>query len=424
MSIRERALANGTKVYDVCIDLPPVPSTGKRRQERRTFRTKTEGRGYERERRTEVKQGRAIARTKLSFGDYLQTWLADVVALRCATTTATQYRWVVAQRITPVLGHIVLADLTTGRLQRFIADLARTPTARRTQLSRRSVEETYRLLHMALQAAVRQRLIPVNPADGVSLPRADRSPQREAWTTEEARRFLAVASQDAYEPLWTLALLTGLRRAELLGLRWRDIDWDAGTATIRQTVTKAGSRPTTKPPKNPTSRRPVPLSAETLALLAAHRQRQRQHIEECLDAYEDNDLICPNAYGQAWYPDTVSHRFKRLVELAGVRAVNLHYTRHTYASLALAQGETLAAVSEVLGHADRRTTLGFYQHVEQRQRQGVAETVSGLLMSHRTANVTCNVTNQEEETPSGAIAPERVVVRPVGLEPATFRSAI
>jgi integrase len=238
---------------------------------------------------------------------------------------------------------------------------------------------------------------------------------------------MAVAGQDAFEPLWTLALLTGMRRGELLGLRWGDIDWDHGTASVRQTRTKAGSAAITKGPKNASSRRTIPLPPAALALLAMHRQCQTLHIEECADAYEDNDLVCCNAYGQPWYPDTATHRFRALVQLAGVPLMNLHYTRHTFASMALRAGESLAAVSEVLGHADRETTLRIYQEVQADQHRAVADAVAGLLMSHLQPDVTCDVTNTEdphEKSPAGVDAPEGEVVHPWRLERQTFRSAI
>jgi hypothetical protein len=259
------------------------------------------------------------------------------------------------------------------------------------------------------------------------LPKAERRPSRPTWTAEQARRFLAVASQDPYEPLWTLACLTGMRRGELLGLRWCDIDWQEGTASVRQTRTKAGSRPITKGPKNPHSRRPIPLPLAALEVLADHRQAQAQHIAECGDVYEDNDLICCNAYGQPWYPDTATHRFKLLVEQAGVPLLNLHYTRHNYATLALRAGEPLAAVSEVLGHADRETTLRIYQDVQPDQHRAVGDAVAGLLMSQPTADVTSNVTCKEDATKNAAQnggAPLAEVVRPWRLERQTFRSAI
>jgi integrase len=426
MSITPRTLKNGATVYDVCLDLARKPDGG-RNQERRTFKTLKEAKAHETRRKAEVQAGTAVQRVRTTFGDYARGWLADVAAIRCEETTLRQYTFVVERRLLPDLERLPIADLTTPRLQRLVADLARRPSRRGGTLSRRSVEEAYRLLHMVLATAAEQRLLPRNPADGVQLPRLERAPRKAAWSAEEAAAFHAVAGRDAYEPLWTLALFTGMRRAELLGLRWADIDFAAGTATVRQTRAKAGGAAVTKGPKNRTSGRAVPLAPDALALLAAHRQRQALHVEECLDAYADNDLVCCNWFGEPWYPDTASRRFRRLVEQAGVRPVNLHYTRHTFASLALARGESLAAVSEVLGHADRETTLRIYQSVEQRAHRAVAATVAEAIMSHGAGNVTSDVTNKEEQTKNATATggvPLGQLARPEGLEPPAFRSGI
>jgi len=426
VSIRVRKLKDGSAVFDTVVDLGPDPATGKRRQERRTFKSKSEARAHERARRTEVAQGVAIARSRLAFGEYLATWLADVVDVTCERTTAAQYRWCVGRRLLPALGDTPLADVSTPQLQRWVADLARTVGRRGVPLSRRSVEEAYRIAHMALGAAARQRLVPRNPADGVVLPKYDRTPRTQAWLPDDAARFFVVAAQDAYEPLWTLAMLTGMRRAELLGLRWCDVDWHGSRLHIRRTRTKAGTNPVTKGTKSGRERT-IPVPPEALTLLATHRERQALHIAECADAYVDQDLICCNPYGEYWYPDTVTARFKKLVRSAGVPMVSLHYTRHNYASMALRAGESLAAVSEVLGHADRETTLRVYQEVAPDQHRAVSDAVAGLLMSHSGADVTSRVTSKEEGKKKPAYDGGfslGMVARPTGLEPVTFRSGI
>ena len=426
MSIRPRKLKDGSLVYDITIDLARKPN-GDRNQERHTCGTMKEARAWETMRKAEVLAGKAVARPKLTFGAYIDQWFEDVSSLKHEESTRRQYRFVADKRVLPALGKIGLADLTTPHLQRWIAGLARTPSRRGGTLSRRSVDESRAFVHMVLETATRQRMLAHNPADALEMPRIERAPRKQAWTDEEAARFLTVAQQDPYEPIWTLALLTGMRRGELLGLRWQDIDWDAGVARVLQTRTKAGSDPTTKGPKNRTSRRRIPLSPDALSVLTAHRARQHLHIEESANAYHDQDLICCNWFGDFWYPDTVTHRFKQLVALAGVRAVNLHYTRHTFASLALARGASLAAVSEVLGHSNKRTTIRMYQSVEPEQHSAVVDTVARAVMSHLGPDVTSIVTNKEEAeekaAPVEAASPEELV-HPWRLERQTFRSAI
>ena len=247
-----------------------------------------------------------------------------------------------------------------------------------------------------------------------------------SWTAPEAARFLSLAGGDAHEPLWSLAVYTGMRRAELLGLRWSDIDWDAGLLTVSVTRTLAGSTPITKGTKSGRVRG-IPLSPEALALLSGWRDRQAAHIEECHDAYRDQGLVCCTPYGDFWYPTTATRRFKQLVALADVPEINLHRTRHTFASLALRAGEPLAAVAEVLGHADPRTTLSAYQDIKPDQRRQVSGTVAALIMAQSGADVPSPVPSkmiEASETPSRTDVQEGEAVHPCGLEPQTFRSAI
>jgi integrase len=170
----------------------------------------------------------------------------------------------------------------------------------------------------------------------VTLPTRDRRPKHRAWTAQEAARFLDVACDDSFEPIWSLAVFTGMRRAELVGLRWQDVDLDAGTILVTQTTTERGCDAITKPPKNVPSR-PLLVPTELLTLLREHQKMQALHIEECVDAYTDHDIVCANPYGNAWYPNTITHRFKKLALMASPDT-NLHYTRHTYASIALSHG--------------------------------------------------------------------------------------
>ncbi len=423
MSIQKRELSGSRSVYDVRVSYPD-PTSGERRWHRKAFPTRKEAAAYEREWKTAQDKGRAMVPARIATRAYLEEWLRDVVAVGNERTTHAAYRHHVERYIAPRIGDVALADLSPLRVQRFVAELVAAPCRFGGTLSPATVRGICRTLHSALASAVASRRIASNPADGATLPKLVPVRRMPSWTAEEAARFLEVAREDAHEPLWSLAVYTGMRRAELLGLRWRDIDFAGGALTVSRTRTVAGTVPVTKGTKSGRTRH-IPLAPAALALLADWRLRQAAHIEECHDAYRDQDLVCCSPYGDFWYPGTPTARFKKLVALAGVPAINLHRTRHTFASLALRAGEPLAAVSEVLGHADPRTTLSAYQDIKPDQRRQVSGTVAALIMAQSGTDVPSPVPSkmmEAEKAPSRTGVQEGEAARPTGLEPVTFRS--
>jgi integrase len=232
---------------------------------------------------------------------------------------------------------------------------------------------------LALNEAVRLDLVPKNVASNVTPPRW-KKPEMGVWSDEEARRFLAVADQSPYGPIWLLALSKGLRKGELLGVRWSDIDLDRGTLRVAQTIGALHGKIVFNGTKNAGSKRMITLRSGVIAAPRAHKVRQLERRLKVAEWNDQHDLVFTCASGGPIHPDNLDRDFKRWVKLAGVRLIRIHDTRHSYATLALATGEHVKVVSETLGHADVATTLRVYAHVMPSQRVALADKMESLLL--------------------------------------------
>jgi integrase len=235
------------------------------------------------------------------------------------------------------------------------------------------------VLRKALADAVRWNLIPRNPADAADPPRVVR-PAMQTWSLREVRTFLAHVRDDRLFALYRLALATGMRRGEIVGLRWQDVDLDAARlAVVQQLVVVDGWRVEVSEPKTARGRRVLDLDPATVQALRAHRDVQIAERAFMGPDYEDNDLVFCREDGRALHPDKVSQAFTRLARAAGLPPIRFHDLRHTYATLALAAGEYPKVLSERLGHASAAFTLDTYAHVIPSMQQAAAERIAGVL---------------------------------------------
>ena len=196
-----------------------------------------------------------------------------------------------------------------------------------------------------------------------------------------------MADQSAYGPIWLLALSKGLRKGELLGVRWPDVDLDRGTLRIAQTIGALHGKIVFKGTKNAGSKRVITLRAGVIAALRVHKVRQLERRLALADQWNDHDLVFTCANGGPIHPDNLDRDFHRLIKIAGVPRIRIHDVRHTFTTHALASGANVKAVSEAIGHADISTTLRTYAHVLPEQRREVAAKVSAAFFPAPVADV-------------------------------------
>jgi integrase len=246
-------------------------------------------------------------------------------------------------------------------------------------LSARTVNYTGKVLTRVLDDAVRLGYLNTNPAKLVERPKA-REVEMKVWSASESRTFLGHVANDRLYPLWVLYLTSGLRRGEALGLRWQDIDLDAGRLAVRRTLVAVGGKPAFSTPKTERSRRVVALDEGTVAVLRAHRTRQLEERLAIGPGYQDDGLVFCTVSGAVLHPDNVTNTFDRQVKAAKLPRIRLHDLRHTAATLLLEAGVPLKVVSERFGHSSIAITGDLYQHVTEHMQTDAAEKAGRALL--------------------------------------------
>jgi integrase len=246
-------------------------------------------------------------------------------------------------------------------------------------LSPRTVQYVHVTLHKALKQAVRDGLVPRNSTESVRPPQVRRE-EICPLTPEQVKTLFEAAEGDRLEALYVLAVTTGLRQGELLGLKWDDVDMDAGTLSVRRTLTTAKGGPVLSTPKTKGSRRTVKLSQMALEALRNHLARQLEEIDSVGSLWCENGLIFASEVGEPLGRQYVTaRRFKPLLERAGLPEILFHDLRHTCATLLLSKNVNPKIVSEMLGHATIAITLDTYSHVLPTMQESAAKAMEEAL---------------------------------------------
>ena len=309
----------------------------------------------------------------LALNDYLDQWLDDSVRDTVRQRTWERYEQIVRIHIKPSLGRVKLKALTPVHIRGLYREKLDAGLASRT------VQYIHTTLHKALKDAVADGLIPRNVTEAVKAPRAKKK-EVNALSPDQTRAFLETVRGDRFEALYVLAVTAGLREGELLGLRWDDIDLDAGTLSVRRTLSEARSGRFFEPPKNGKGRN-IRLARQAIEALKAHRKRQNEERLSLGALWQDSGLVFPAQTGTPMNAKNLTARsFKPLLESAGLsRTVRLHDLRHTCATLLLGKGVHPKIVQELLGHATIAITLVTYSHVLPNMQGEAASAMESVL---------------------------------------------
>jgi len=339
------------------------------------FGTKREAQSFLTTTLASVQAGVFSEPTKMTLADYVVgRWLPGREA-SLRTSTFDAYRRSLELHLLPKLGHVKLQQVTPEHLDRLYADLLRTGLAPKT------VRNLHTTIRKALKDAVRKNLVVRNAADAADPPRLKRSGEGEmqTWSADQLRIFLEAVAEHRLGPAFLLAATTGMRRGEVLGLRWRDIDFRSRRLTVNQTILSVGYQIMLGSPKTARSRRSVALDGETVRVLAQHRHSQQHERGFLGNAYLDHDLVFAREDGRPTHPDFFSQTFRRIVRRLDLPIIRLHDLRHTHATMGLEAGIPIKIMSTRLGHATTAFTQDVYMHAVPALEESAADQIADLI---------------------------------------------
>jgi integrase len=338
-----------------------------RRKDAETLETK---------RKREVDTGVLIEHSNLTVDEYLDQWLKVAAKPRLRSRTYDDYKDLLRRYVRPAFGRRHLSKLKPLAIQElYTSMLARS-------LSPRTVRYTHAILSSSLKQAVKWQMLPSNPASMVDLPQSRRN-EMKALSVEECTDFLSAAATDEHYPIFLLAIETGMRPEEYLGLQWKDIDFSRRTIRVQRALVwnRKGGGWNFEEPKTAKSRRMVPISAPIIEALSHHRKKQLEERLKLGPDYQNHDLVFATQVGSPILTSNLTRRhFKPLLKKAGLQLnYRLYDLRHTCATLLLQAEKSPKVVAERLGHSTVVLTLDTYSHVLPTMQKDATDVLERML---------------------------------------------
>jgi len=317
-------------------------------------------------------QGLSVTTDRQTVAQFLDGWLRDIVAIKNRPQTYDLYRRIVARHLVPTIGTIPLVKLAPQHVQQLLQSKGK-------DYSPATVSAIHHCLGSALRWAVRWQLVPRNVAL-LALTPPQQPKVMTVLTPEQARHLLDAARGDRLEALYRVALSLGLRRGEMLGLRWQDVDWDAARLhVVHSMLFLAKQPPVLAPTKTAKSVRDLPLPPSLLLALKEHHARQLHEQLIAGSKWHDQDLVFCTPHGKPLDPRDLWYAFRALQERAGVPPMRLHDLRHSAASLMAAQGVPARTIMAILGHSSIGITYNTYVHVYEEAKDAAGMAMEEIL---------------------------------------------
>jgi integrase len=335
-------------------------------------KTQSEARTWLRTTLNQVDNGITFLGAQMELGKYLEQWLVTVKT-SVRPKTYEQYKQIVTSHIVPILGHIKLKDLRPDHIQTLYNTKLKSGT------SNRMVIMIHTVLHLTLNQALKVGLIGRNPSDAVIKPKLVKKEMKTLTDTQVQTLLLAVRGT-RHEVLYQLAVTTGMREGELLGLKWADLDWVTRQVKVqRQLQWISGQGLVFSEPKSIAGRRVIVVGTATIEKLREHHQRQQWERLAAGDRWVENDLIFATTIGTPSNWRSLYRSFKKLLQTSNLPNIRFHDLRHTAATLMLQQGINPKIVQERLGHSQISLTLNTYSHVLPNMQEEAAEKLDQLI---------------------------------------------
>lgn len=362
-SIFEYVNPSGARVYK--IEAVIGTKNGRRVRTRRTAHSLAEAKRIRQELNSQQFRGELQIKTSITVGEFGEYFIRSAKSGRIKESTKADYLIRLAKHIQPYLGRVRIATLTAGDINSWMAQL------KREGYSVSTINSARRMLHAICKHAVREEVINRNPVDLTDSYRrliGDKTSVRPPWSEQEVLQALKVSRNSEFDLFLHIGLLTGLRRGEILGLQWRDIDIDNGQIHVNGTLKELrrvlpsgdGLIELVKDtPKTAASKRTVGLPWPVAEAIMRHREMQKSRQERAA-SWQQTSWVFTSEAGGAVYPSNFLRAYKKFLEEKGLRYIRIHDLRHTMAQLALAKGIRIEGVSETLGHTRIDTTKTIY----------------------------------------------------------------
>lgn len=360
--------STGKGKWRVVVEANRDSATGKRKRIIRRVRgRKTDAEELLTQLLTELKQGTYVELSKITVAEWLNIWLHEYKRQNLRPTTWESYEVIIRNHLVPAIGALPLQTLRPEHLQRLYN--------KKTEagLSAQTVHHIHKVIHGALKQAVKNKLIQHNPSEAATLPRIKQREIR-TLTPEEQAKFLEVLGDDRLGTAFFVLLGTGMRRGELLGLQWENVDLNESIIFVRRELVWTKNGPVFQEPKTEKSYRVVPLPVPVWEALKQHKEKI-----EAEGNYRPSAPAFCTINGNYIIPRNFNRKFYELCRKAGIKGVNLHALRHTFATRLLEQGVNIKVVQELLGHSKISTTADIYSHVVMGVKRQAVSRLDNLL---------------------------------------------
>ena len=331
-------------------------STGKRVKITKTFEKKKDAQTALKKFEADKTKGTLVFPSVMTVEDWLTYWLNDIKAIKCEETTLYGYRNIINNHLIPKLGHYKLQELNTTIINKYFKGKLE------EGLSKNTIRKHYDLLKDVLKHAVNEDKILKNPLDKVEPIKVQKT-EKSFYNIEQLKSLFTIVENDRMEIVVKLAGMLGLRREEIAGLKWDNIDFENKVITIAEARTQAGKTTVEKGTKNRSSHRTLYAPDEIINLLTAIKNKQEEQKLTLGEAYRDEGYIMAWENGEPYRPNYLSDLFKKIIDDNKLPPLRLHDLRHTFASIANELGTNLYDISKALGHSQVGTTSQIYTHM-------------------------------------------------------------
>lgn len=379
-SVTKKKDKNGNILYYARISLPTGKRIGK------YFTSDKEAQKWLTSQLSDIQKGTFVEPTKTTLKEWMLKWLNDYMKISCRQTTWESYQIMIEKHILPDLGPIKLAQLQTSNLQKLYNDKLTSGRAdgKPGGLAPKTVRYIHTIIYACLEQAVKEKILMINPAAAAKLPK---NPKKEMKILDSkgVQDFIKAAKEYRLYAAFYLEIFSGLRRGEVLGLRWKDVDFKAKTIeVVQQLVRTPKGDYIFQEPKTKLSKRKVIVPDEVLVQLKEHKKKQAQERKDLgqSEIIKPEDLVFVNELGKLIQPRNFLRTYRGILKKAGLdTSLRFHDLRHTFATLSLQHGVDIKTLQGDLGHHSAAFTLDQYSHVTMEMKQAAANKRSEFLKS-------------------------------------------